>query len=620
MAEIKKIDYASMGHRLLSLALILLVALSVSLFTGCSGSSGSDDTDNDTTGDTADGETDSEGDGNDFDDSALESDYDEGDYTWDSDEEILITLGGTSITVGGGDAVVDGSEVTIVSAGTYRLSGPLTDGRVVVDTQDTEVVRLVFDGVDIRCSDSAPVYVASAERTVIILEGDDNYLEDASSYVYGEDEDEPNAALHSKSYLTLGGSGSLTVTGNYNDGITGKDGLIINSGTITVTSVDDGIRGKDYILVKDGDINVTTTGTGDGLLSDNEEDTEKGYILIEAGEFNIDAREDAIQAETYVIVYDGVFNLTSGGGAGTSFSGEDSKKGIKGVAGVQIEGGDFTIDAADDAVHSNDFVIVNDGVFDMASGDDGIHADATLDIYGGDVSISESYEGLESSILTIEDGEFYIVSSDDGLNVAGGNDGSGMNGPGGGFEPGDIGDYAIYIDGGYLAVYADGDGIDSNGDIEMTAGTVLVHGPTSDGDGALDYQGSFNITGGFLAAAGSSGMAEAPSSSSTQYSVLLNFSEKNAGTLFHIETDGGEEMLTFSPSKRYESIVFSGPDLSDGASYNVYSGGSATGTEIDGLHTGGVYSAGTHESDLDFTISSIVTTVGSGGGSGPPGG
>jgi hypothetical protein len=590
------------------------MAFFMGLFSGCSGSSGSGDSDSETTGDTTDSETDSDSDGSGIDETELDEDYDSGDYVWDASEEILITLAGTSITVDGGGALVDGSEVTIASAGTYRISGFLTDGRIVVDTEDTEVVRLIFDGIDIRCSDSAPVFVASAERTAIILDGDNNYLEDGASYVYEDDEDEPNAALHCKSYLTIDGSGSLTVVGNYNDGITGKDGLVINGGTLTVTSVDDGIRGKDYILVKDGTIDITTTGTGDGLLSDNDEDAERGYILIETGEFTIDAQEDTIQAETYVVVYDGVFNLTSGGGAGASFNEDDSKKGIKGVAGVQIDGGDFTIDAADDAIHSNDFVIVNDGVFDMATADDGMHADATLDIFGGDISISESYEGLESSILTIGDGNFYIVSSDDGLNVAGGNDGSGMDGPGGGFEPGDAGDYAIYIDGGYLAVYAGGDGIDSNGDIEMTAGTVLVHGPTSDGNGALDYQGTFNISGGLLAAAGSSGMAEAPSSSSTQYSVLLNFSEESAGTLFHIESSGGTEMLTFSPSKRYESIVFSGPALSSGESYSVYSGGSATGTETDGLYTGGVYSAGTHESDLDFTISSMVTTVGSGGG------
>ena len=199
-----------------------------------------------------------------------------------------------------------------------------------------------------------------------------------------------------------------------------------------------------------------------------------------------------------------------------------------------------------------------------------------LDAYGGDVSITESYEGLESAVISIDDGNFYIVSSDDGLNVAGGNDGSG------GFTPGTSGSYCMYIDGGYLAIYAGGDGLDSNGSIEMTAGTALVHGPTSDGNGALDYMSSFTITGGLLVAAGSSGMAEAPSSSSTQYSVLLKFSEEAAGTLFHVETGGGDDILTFRPSKRYESIVFSTPELSSCTSYEVYSGGSSTGTEADG--------------------------------------
>jgi hypothetical protein len=148
----------------------------------------------------------------------------------------------------------------------------------------------------------------------------------------------------------------------------------------------------------------------------------------------------------------------------------------------------------------------------------------------------------------------------------------------------------------------------------MTGGTALVHGPTSDWNGALDYMGSFDITGGLLAAAGSSGMAESASTSSTQYSVLLAFSEKDAGTLFHIETSDGDDILTFRPTKRYESIVFSSPALSYGSSYTVYSGGSATGTLTDGLYSGGTYSPGTIDTDLAFTISSVVTTVGTGGG------
>jgi hypothetical protein len=272
---------------------------------------------------------------------------------------------------------------------------------------------------------------------------------------------------------------------------------------------------------------------------------------------------------------------------------------------VNINAGNFTISSADDAIHSNEGIVINEGIFDISSGDDGLHADATLEIYGGDISITKSYEGIESAVITIGDGNIYIVSSDDGVNVAGGNDGS-STGP----RPGQghfdtTSDYYLYINGGYLAIYAVGDGIDVNGSIEMTGGQVVLHGPTSDGNGALDYDGSFALTGGFLVGAGSSGMAEAPGSSSTQYSVLLNFSQRSAGTLFHVETDAGAEILSFSPSKPYESIVFSSPALQYGSTYNVYFGGSSTGAEIDGLYEGGAYSPGTFYTS--FTINGVVT-------------
>jgi hypothetical protein len=281
----------------------------------------------------------------------------------------------------------------------------------------------------------------------------------------------------------------------------------------------------------------------------------------ENGTIDVTAEGDGIQAETHVLVADGDFVLTTGGGSDNSVEEDVSQKGIKAGVGVYINGGDFTISSADDAIHCNDGIVINDGTFDISSGDDGMHADATLEIYGGDISITKSYEGVESAVITIGDGNIYIVSSDDGVNVAGGNDGSSTGprpGPGN-FDPSS--DYYLYVNGGYLAIYSVGDGIDVNGSIEMTGGEVVLHGPATDANSALDYDGSFAITGGSLVGAGSSGMAVAPGSSSTQYSVLLNFSERSAGTLFHVQTEEGVEILNFSPSKRYESIVFSIPEL-----------------------------------------------------------
>jgi hypothetical protein len=145
-----------------------------------------------------------------------------------------ITLNGDSITLDGSGATVDGRTVTITSAGTYRISGTLDDGRVVVDTADEETVRLVLDGADIACSTNAPIYVAGAEKTVITLaDGTVNSVTDGSSYVFEDaSSDEPNAAIFSKDDLTINGGGSLTVNANYNDGITSKDDLKITGGSI----------------------------------------------------------------------------------------------------------------------------------------------------------------------------------------------------------------------------------------------------------------------------------------------------------------------------------------------------------------------------------------------------
>jgi hypothetical protein len=142
----------------------------------------------------------------------------------------------------------------------------------------------------------------------------------------------------------------------------------------------------------------------------------------------------------------------------------------------------------------------------------------------------------------------------------------------------------------------------------MTGGTVLVHGPTANDNGAIDYDSSFNITGGIIIAAGSSGMAQAPGSTSKQYSLLVTFSKsKSANSLFHIQKSDGTEVLTFAPVKTYQSIAVSMPELTKGSSYDIYVGGSSTGTLKDGLYTGGTYSGGTKSTTL--TISSTTTKV-----------
>ncbi len=519
------------------------------------------------------------------------------DYIWDSSSVTQIALKGSSITVTGSGATVSGSKVTITAAGNYSLSGSLTNGQVIVNTADKAVVRLILNGVNITCSSSAPIYITDSEKTIINLaDNTENVLTDGTSYVTVDGE--PNAAIFSKSDLTIFGSGKLTVVGNYMDGITSKDGLIIKSGTISVTSKDDGIRGKDYLIIKDG--NITVKSGGDGLKSDNEVSTIKGYVSIAKGVFNIISGGDAISAYTEINIADGTYNLTSGGGSSKSKP-VTSAKGIKALVGLTIDTGTFTISSADDALHSNGKIIINGGTINLSSSDDGIHANAAITINSGTIIISKSFEGIESHLITVNNGNVSVTSSDDGFNATAGL----VNG---GTEQDDKS--FLYINGGYIMITASGgDPLDSNGSIVMTAGTVVVHGPASSPEVAIDYNGTFNLSGGFMVASGTnSNMTQAPGASSSQKSLLVMFrSSLTAETIFHIMDSSGIEVVTFKPVRKYQSMVFSSPLLVQGATFKIYTGGSSTGTFTDGLGKGGAYTPGTLYAS--FTVSSAVTRV-----------
>lgn len=523
-----------------------------------------------------------------------------------------IVFNGDTITVEGSGAVVTGKTVLITAAGTYNLSGTLNDGQVLVDVETDGLVTLVLNGVDMTSSTSAPIYIKEADEvTLVLAEGTENFVTDAATYVYASpDDDEPNAAVFSDDPLTIEGQGSLRVIGNYNDGITGKDSLMIRDApVITVTAADDGIRGKDYLLVSGG--KLTVTAQGDGLKSDNDDGANLGYIMIEGGEISINAGDDAIQAETTFTLNAGDLNLISGGSSRAVIDESRSAKGIKAKTLLTVNGGTIVIDAADDGLHSDQDLTINAGTITISSGDDAIRASYNLTINAGTIDILTSYEGIESGYITINGGDIRLISSDDGINVSdpeavstGGRPGGGR-GPRGNFNS----PYYLHINGGTIVVDAEGDGLDSNGSIAMTNGTVIVNGPTRNGNGALDYDGGFNMTGGLIIAAGSAGMPQTPDETSTINSVLINFDAPlAAGTLVYIQTSDGEPVLTFAPTKTFQSIAFSSPELVTGGTYEVYTGGSASGTATDGVYQDKPASPG----DLytSFTISSTVTWLG----------
>lgn len=496
--------------------------------------------------------------------------------------------------------------VEIEKKGIYTLTGTL-NGYIKINSDDN--IKIILDSVNIKNDNGPSILVEKVKNIYIELVGE-SYLEDSDLY-NGYDED-VEGTIYSKDDLFITGNGVLNIIANYGDGIVCKDDLTIFSGTINVKSNDDAIRGKDSVNIKSAIINIDSNG--DGIKSTNLEDVSKGNILIENGEFNIISTLDGIQAENNLTIKNGKFNISTGGGGSITSSNDkwgywqsntvsESAKAIKAVNNIMIEDGEYNIDSSDDAIHSNGNIEISNGLINILSGDDGIHADELLTINGGTISIDKSYEGLEAGNIVINSGNISIVSMDDGINVAGGNDGSAFNRPGqNNFE--NASSRLLTINDGCVYVNASGDGLDSNGSIIMNDGTVIVDGPTDNGNAALDYDRIFTINGGILIATGSSGMAQNISEDSKQAGILINFSSnQSAGTLVNIN-----DVFTYSPSKQFSSVLVSIPDLEANKTYTISLGGTVTGENINGLYMDGKYSNGSVYAT--FTVNGIVNNVG----------
>ena len=412
----------------------------------------------------------------------------ESDPSYDDNTATHITLNGTEIQVSGDGASASGGVLTISSAGTYVISGKLSDGQIVVDAGDQDKVQLVLNGVTVNCSDNAPIYVKSADKVFITLnENTENSLTDGASYIQSDDNN-VDGVIFSKADLAVGGSGTLNITANYKNAVVSKDDLVVTGGTFNITAKEDALNGKDCIKIKDGVFNISSS-EGKGLTSKNDEDNTKGYVYIA----------------------------------------------------------------------------------------------------GGTITIKNSVEGIEGTAIIVEDGTIDVTSSDDGFNAASGSAGTSESNTGGqggkGAMENDTNCY-LSIAGGTITVDASGDGLDSNGSMYISGGTIYVSGPTSNGDGGLDYNGTADISGGTLVVAGSAGMAQGFSETSSQCSLLYNFtSAASAGTEITLKDEAGNTVVSFTPGKDYQSVVISSPDLKEGATYTLTSGSQTADVELTGIAT-----------------------------------
>ena len=489
---------------------------------------------------------------------------------------ITYTAGGATVANGGNCITVEGGSVKISCGGEYDISGSYSgsDAQILVNTAKTDSsVYLNMRGLTLSNTADAPIYIQKASKAFVVAKnGTTNTLSDGSSrtktYNYTNDNgeakiDTTGACIYAKDDLTIKGEGTLIVNGNYNNGIHTSNDLKVKNGLITVKARNNGLKGKNSVEVSGGTINIITT-EGDGIKSDTEDAADlasgKGSIEITGGEITITSAFDGITAANAVVIANGestspTIKVTAGGGhsclsdptsntgstggrggmggfpgmGGSSCSPTESMKGIKGDSSITISAGIIDINSRDDGLHSSGNITVSGGTITIATDDDGVHAEKALYVKdNANISVTLAYEGMESPDMHLEGGITSVITTNDGWNAAGGTSTStggntGRGGPGGfgggGFGPSGGSTGKLTVTGGYHYIYVgtgDTDGVDSNGDITISGGVIVVECRMNGGMGGMvDSDGTTNIS----ANAKLLGFGTNNSEEGTQYSI-----------------------------------------------------------------------------------------------------
>lgn len=451
--------------------------------------------------------------------------YSAKDVTWDSSSEVTINL--SNPTAIDGVTVSDGV-ITITKAGNYKLIGTY-EGQIKVEAADSDMVRLVLKNATITNSTGAAINVVEADEVVIYTaSGTTNTVSDGSSYA-DTASGSPDAAIYSKSDLTLAGEGTLKVEGKYEEGIHTSDGLVIASGTLEVNAANTGIKGKDYVDILDG--TVTVTASQDGIKATNNTDGNRGWVRLSGGTVNISADDDGFKAERV----------------------------------LEISGGTLNINQANEGIEGQ-YINILDGTVNVTSSDDGIKASYS--------TTSTSTESASTSTMqTAQRNQAAQGNTGQGNAAQGGQPPAG-GGAGGGMGGGtvEVVDATINISGGTVTVNAKGDGIDSNGTATLSGGTVIVYGPFTGGNTSLDTNGDLLLNGATVTAANSGDMFEAPSTNSTSgYLKISNVSNLSAGTTVQVTDSSGNVVANYKVTNSSTAlIVVSSSKITKGESYTVY--------------------------------------------------
>lgn len=420
-----------------------------------------------------------------------------------SSNATLISFTDSAVTADGkySGYEIEGTDVSITAAGTYVFSGDCDDGSITVKKGVTGVT-LVLNGLTLTNADSAAITLnKTAEAALIAAAGSENTVADTA----GANDENAAVKVKSGAALSLSGTGTLTACGNAKNGIKGASDAVITVDelTLNIEAADDGLSCDDELTIKGGRVNITAGGDAvkaspDTDDAENPDTTSLGNVTVSGGTMTLTAANDGVQADGNLTVTGGTFDITANGGHTTALTDDSAScKGLKAGKTLTVSGGAVNVDSADDALHAND-VTASGGTLTLASGDDAVHADNDLvvGVKGSSstsnpkIDITASYEGLEGTTVSVYSGDIDVAASDDGVNAANS----------------DLGErsdkYAINIAGGDLYIDAGSDGLDSNNDITMTGGKVEVYGADAMMDAAIDYDGTFTLSGGTLFGAG----------------------------------------------------------------------------------------------------------------------
>ena len=484
---------------------------------------------------------------------AEDTHYSAKDLTWDSSSEVTIDLSNPTATDG---VTVSDGVITITKAGNYKLTGTY-EGQIKVEAADSDMVRLILNNATITNSTGAAINVVEADEVVIYTaSGTTNTVSDGSSYS-DTASGSPDAAIYSKSDLTLTGEGTLKVEGKYEEGIHTSDGLVIASGTLEVNAANTGIKGKDYVDILDG--TITVTASQDGIKATNDTDGNRGWVRLSGGTVNISAGDDGFKAERVLEISGGTLNIT------------ESNEGIE-AQYINILDGTVNVTSSDDGINAS---------YSTTTTTDSTSTESASTSTTQTTQTTQGTQGNQNSAPQAPSGSAGQAPAGGGQapsgtmgqppagGGAGGGMGGGMGGGGGTFE---VVDATINISGGTVTVNANGDGIDSNGTATLSGGTLIVNGPFTGGNASLDTNGDLLLNGTTVTAANSGDMFEAPSTNSTSgYVKISNVSNLSAGTTVQVADSSGNVVANYKVTNSSTALILvSSSKITKGESYTVY--------------------------------------------------